>query len=614
MFYSYEVLLPPEAKLNVVWLLGGGFSLHHPGASSSGGGGGMMARRRHLKTAALRLDLKAVCEEIANRLPVQSRNGFSLRLVSYLYFGAASAHEIKAGALLKEIRLFRTACVVGPPSNKSGDETAIRAAITEETAVTMGDPLDVAQPEDAAGYGELAFPDGNNNQGRLEQITLREEDADTTGLPRLVDDASNDFGFGTEPAPPGCELGAGGGIFDPEPAPAGPEVTVNNGRRSCDAMQPPGAPERTNGVRNVKDQMETPAVGDGDEQPPRKRPRRPLMPPDFVDSDLDPEDDRAPPVVVAEGGDLLEDIPPAAPIEVDPPLDLPAAAPVEKDPPLDTLPTAPVVEPAKKKRKIIKLFADPEKRMQVDLKSNFKSADSHLRTDFARPDVHFVSADRLLAAAGRACHRDDIKENFEERALAAFTYDDDDDGVGQQPEEHDPDLLRSGMGSNINLTKSSAGNQTPQDTSTRGGSILPPAVLPDEPLLNTINEENEQDVSANPPQPDLSAHAAPELPPPILDSPPPVAVNGNRASSVAPSETDSIASSNWCERGVIEQEVLSATDRRPVYFDDLVAGFKGKRAVAKMFALLLNMEKAGRVENEQRPGTFGGPIKITKMK
>ena len=68
MFYSRDVILSRKGKLSVVWLLGGG------------GGGDQKPEKKWGKRAdALKLDLHAVCDEIASRLPVEHREHFSLR-------------------------------------------------------------------------------------------------------------------------------------------------------------------------------------------------------------------------------------------------------------------------------------------------------------------------------------------------------------------------------------------------------------------------------------------------------------------------------------------------------------------------------------------------------
>lgn len=69
MFYSRDIILSRKGKLSVVWLLGGG-----------GGGVTPKPDKKWGKRAdALKLDLLAVCDEIASRLPVEHREHFSLR-------------------------------------------------------------------------------------------------------------------------------------------------------------------------------------------------------------------------------------------------------------------------------------------------------------------------------------------------------------------------------------------------------------------------------------------------------------------------------------------------------------------------------------------------------
>lgn len=72
MFYSRDVILSRKGKLSVVWLLGGG-------GTGAGGGNPRPDKRWGKRSDALKLDLHAVCDEIASRLPVEHREHFSLR-------------------------------------------------------------------------------------------------------------------------------------------------------------------------------------------------------------------------------------------------------------------------------------------------------------------------------------------------------------------------------------------------------------------------------------------------------------------------------------------------------------------------------------------------------
>ena len=74
MFYSRDVILSRKGKLSVVWLLGGG-----GGVSGPVGANLRPDKRWGKRSDALKLDLIAVCDAIASRLPVEHREHFSLR-------------------------------------------------------------------------------------------------------------------------------------------------------------------------------------------------------------------------------------------------------------------------------------------------------------------------------------------------------------------------------------------------------------------------------------------------------------------------------------------------------------------------------------------------------
>ena len=582
-------------------------------------------------------------------------------MCSFLLLGTATALKIRIQSLLGDIREFRH---LKKKSIEDGAKEVID--VPERFLADLEDPMleENAGNLNLAGqledFGELM----RKNQADEEDITMRENEGQFLQPP---EDRSDDF-FGAPPAPfsESGETAAAPaqGLFDDDRWLVPPvDVTVAANNVGAEAAAP-DAPLRTNGIANPEDAVETPAVGEADGQAGgRRRPRKRPPPPTFSDMD---ETEIAPPIPDAQ----------AQPEAATPP-PLPDAQPHPEDatpPPDNEARNAPVsegnegpvsgierreggdfelqsVEPpesrrpknkkSKKRRFLGGPMIDHAGNMQVNIKANQETGDDTL---FGMQDVipqkQFPSVKMLFATAGKKCGRTEISTYYgmrargEERVGAADEEAEpadiamDVDAPLGQSDEHDEPRSRIRAGTSADSLAGESASIQVQDL---GVSGIETSML--NPILEEAAAAETPVVERSLPQPQEEMNAEEEVdvvpPPPISNDamedhdaemmPPPAHAPGAGSVRSEVSDADSLPSGAFEEMGPIEREVMAALGDmghggRIVPFDNLVDNFNEKKSVARVFGLLLSMDKRRVIEMEQEKGAgFGGAIGIRKM-
>ena len=547
----------------------------------------------------------------------------------------------------------------------------------ERLLADMQDPLleeneaDINVAGQLENFGDLL----RRNQAEVESITMRENEGRFLELP---EDRSDDFFGAPpaslseigETAPATAQ-----GLFDDdkiippvdETAPATaqglfdddniiPPVDVTAAANDDAETAVPDAPLRTNGIANPEDASETPAVEEADGQAGgRRRPRK--RPPPFnftMTEDTSPIPDADvgahPPTLDAQPDPEI--VPPpskhesnaSVPVNVGPVpgieilegenFDLPS---VEK----------PDRRPKQKRRKKMRFCGGPmidlAGNMQVNIKANLETGDETLiDMQELMPQKKFPSLKELFDTAARKCLRSEILSSFRSRALreeseleAEIPAEPDeiamqvDAPLGQSDMQEEPhSRLRAGTSIN-SLAGESGSIQGPDFAGEIETSMLSPiqeiATKAKTPFVETSQLQPQEEMNveqevAPPADPTLNVAEdnadAEMMPPPPL----PIA-SAPGAESVRSEESgaDSLPTGACDEMGPIEREVIAALSDmghggRGVPFDTLVDDFKEKRSVAKVFGLLLSMEKRRLIDMKQEEGTkFGGSIVVKKI-
>ena len=321
---------------------------------------------------------------------------------------------------------------------------------------------------------------------------------------------------------------------------------------------------------------------------------------------------------------------------------------------------------------------DPAGNLQVNIKANMETGDETImRMEDVMPRKQFPSVKVIFAKASRKCGGIEISSFFgmrarqeeseqasasdgeeseherRERASASVGF-----RVSGEESERDAEPADVPMQDDAPLGQSDHAEEDQTHSRLRAGTSaqsleadsasiqaqdLAVSGLGEASVLNPIQEEvaaAEEEEVAVPPPARYSSPAEPVeagyddvemvMPPPaevgdndveMMPPPPPAAVPGAGARSVRSEESDaeSLPSGVFDEMGPIEREVLAALGDmghggRSVPFNTLVDSFNSRKSVARVFGLLLSMDKRRLVETEQEEDAgFGGAIGIRKI-
>ena len=325
----------------------------------------------------------------------------------------------------------------------------------------------------------------------------------------------------------------------------------------------------------------------------------------------------------------------------------------------------PVRKPKNKRRRKKGILGgpliDPAGNLQVNIKANMETGDETImRMEDMMPRKQFPSVKVIFAKASRKCGGIEISSFFgmrarqeeseqasasdgeeseherRERASASVGF-----RVSGEESERDAAPADVPMGDDAPLGQSDHAEEDQSHSRLRAGTSaqsleadsasiqaqdLAVSGLGEASVLNPIQEEvaaaEEEEVAVPPP----ARYSSPAEPVEAGDNdvemmPPPAAVPGAGARSVRSEESDaeSLPSGVFDEMGPIEREVLAALGDmghggRSVPFNTLVDSFNSRKSVARVFGLLLSMDKRRLVEMEQEEDAgFGGAIGIRKI-
>ena len=564
------------------------------------------------------------------------------RLCSYLLLGTATALKIRVQSLLGDIREFRH------PKKKSIEDVVV-IDVPERFLADIEDPMleENAANINLAGQLEDFGDFMRRNQAEEEDITMRENEGQFLQPP---EDRSDEF-FGAPPAPP-SESGetapvTAHGLLDDDNMipPVDLTVAANDGAEAA----APDAPLRTNGIANPEDATETPAAEEANDQAGaggRRRPKKRPPPPTFSDSDetetippipdAQPEVVTPPPIPNAQPNTGDENAPDSEGNEGRVPgVERPEGGDFEL-PSVEQPERRPKNKRRKKKRFLGGPMIDHAGNMQVNIKANQETGDETLvGMQDMMPQKQFPSVNVLFTTAAKKCGRSEISNNYglrargEEREVVSETEAEaadiamDVDAPLGESDLHDEPHSRFRAGTSADSLSGESGSIQVQDLAVSGidTSMLNP-IQEEIPLVerSRLQPQEEMDIEdAAMPMP--IPNAAEDNDDVDLMPPPPPPAPAPEAESVRSEESDadSLPSGAFDEMGPIEREVMAALGDmghggRRVPFDALVDNFKEKKSVAKVFGLLLSMDKRRLIEMKQEEGAgFSGAIGIKKI-
>ena len=336
----------------------------------------------------------------------------------------------------------------------------------------------------------------------------------------------------------------------------------------------------------------------------------------------------------------------------------------------------PVRKPKNKRRRKKGILGGPlidlAGNLQVNIKANMETGDETImRMEDMMPRKQFPSVKVIFAKASRKCGGIEISSFFgvrarqeeseqasasdgeeseherRERASASVGFRvsgeeserdaepadvpmQDDAPLGQSDHAEDQTHSRLRAGTSAQSLEADSASIQAQDLAVSG--------LGEASVLNPIHEEvaaAEEEEVAVPPPTRYSAPAEPVeagyddvemvMPPPMevgdndVEMMPPPPPAGARSVRSEESDAESLPSGVFDEMGPIEREVLAALGDmghggRSVPFNTLVDSFNSRKSVARVFGLLLSMDKRRLVEMEQEEDAgFGGAIGIRKI-
>ena len=586
-----------------------------------------------------------------------------------MLLGTATALKIRVQSLLGDIRDFRHL-----KKKNVEDGTDVVIDVPERFLADIEDPMHEENAANINFDGQLEdFRElMRRNQAEEDDITMRENEGDFLQL-QPPEDRSDDF-FGAPPPELGETAPATAqGLFDDDNIVPPVDVTAAANNDGATAAAP-DAPLRTNGIANPEDAIETPAAEEGEGQAGgRRRPRKRPPPPTFSDSDNETDIEPPNPDAQVQPGAATPTPPPIPDAQPPPEVATPPPnedqnAPVSEgneapvggheggDLDLPSVEQPPERRPKNKRRKRKHYLGGPlidhVGNLQVNIKSNQETGDETLlEMQEMMPQKQFPSLKLLFATAARKCGRSEISNYYGQRARGEEREGAADDAEPEpadiamdvdaplgESDLHDEPHSRLRAGTSADSLAGESGSIQVPDGAVSGIEMS---------MLNPIEEEacaaEIPVVERSPPQPqeeinvEEAAVVSPPPPPtttitsdmvedndaemmmmPPPPPPPPAPGAGSVRSEV--SDADSLPSGAFDEMGPIESEVMAALvdmghGGRYVPFDSLVDDFKAKKSVARVFGLLLSMDKRRLIEMKQEEGAgFGGAIGIRKMR